>query len=202
MVKIEVDAPKSMIEFAKSSEAAERPYDICLHCPFIGISCDGPNVLSLEYKRWVDWALDWMGIRGLTRGEVALQAGIPLSTVKSALSGEGYDIRAETKRAITKVLIGGCFGQYPCHFAALLMAGEAQEAEADHVTATERERMAEQMLLLKQEYQAKVDYLKERVEYLQTQVEHWQGEARIRDKYLEERNKTIDRLMDKILDSK
>lgn len=195
MLKILVDAPKTMVEYAKTASAKDKPYDICLHCPFISESCDGPNILAMDYPRWVEWARDRMKLRDLTKGEIALQNGLPLSTVKSALSGNSYDIRTETMREITRVLIGGCWGQYPCHLAAILMAGTAQDAEPEPMAAGERAQMEEQIRQIKADYQAKVDYLKE-------QVAHWKEEARIRDKYLEEKNKTIDRLMDRILNDK
>lgn len=184
-----------MVDYAQTSTAKEKPYDICLHCPFISESCDGPNILAMDYPRWVEWANQRMKSLGLTKGEVALQSGIPQSTVKSALSGVTYDIRTETMREITRVLIGGCWGQYPCHLAAILMAGTHQDTESEPLTASERQQYEAQIQQLKADYQKKVDYLKE-------QVNHWQEEARIRDKFLEEKNKTIDRLMDKILNDK
>lgn len=188
MLKILVDAPKTMVEYAKTASAKDKPYDICLHCPFISESCDGPNILAMDYPRWVEWARDRMKLRDLTKGEIAMQSGLPLSTVKSAFSGNSYDIRTETMREITRVLIGGCWGQYPCHLAAILMAGTAQDAEPEHLSAGERAQMEEQIRQIKADYQAKVDYLKERIVYLQTQIEH--------------KNTTIDKLMDRLLKEK
>lgn len=199
MIKIEVDAPKSMREFAKSPLAKEKPYDICLHCPFISETCDGPNILAMDYPRWVGWAKERMNLRGLTKGEIALQSGIPMSTVKSALSGVGYDVRTETMREITRVIVGGCWGQYPCHLAALLMKGTVQEAEPESVTVAERGQMEEQIRQIRTDYQAKVDYLKEQVSHWKEEAAHWKEEARIRDEFIKDKNKTIDRLMDKIL---
>ena len=203
MLKISFDAPKSMVDYAQTSAAKEKPYDICLHCPFISESCDGPNILAMDYPRWVEWANQRMKRMNLTKGEVALQSGIPQSTVKSALSGVTYDIRTETMREITRVLIGGCWGQYPCHLAAVLMAGNVQEAESDvDTTATifaERVKMEDHVKQVKSEYQAKVDYLKEQVIHWKEEAAHWKEEARIRDEFLKEKNKTIDKLMDKIL---
>lgn len=191
-----------MVEYAKTASAKDKPYDICLHCPFISESCDGPNILAMDYPRWVEWAKERMKLRNVTKGEVALQSGLSLSTVKSALSGMGYDVRTETMREITRVLIGGCWGQYPCHLAAILMAGKAQEAEPDHLTATERQQYEEQVRQLKADYQAKVDYLKEQVAHWKEEAAHWKEESRIRDKYLADKNARIDDLMDRILNGK
>lgn len=193
-----------MVDYAQTSAAKEKPYDICLHCPFISESCDGPNILAMDYPRWVEWANHRMKRMNLTKGEVALQSGIPQSTVKSALSGVTYDIRTETMREITRVLIGGCWGQYPCHLAAILMAGNVQEAEPEStpLSVQERQQYETQIRELKAEAQAKVDYLKEQVAHWKEEAAHWKEEARIRDKYLADKNARIDALTDRILNGK
>lgn len=209
MLTFRVDAPKSMIDFCKTTEAKEKPYNICLKCPFIRESCDGPNILALEYHRWVEWSKDWIKQHKITRQGVADAAGLPLSTINSALSGTGYDIKTDTMRRITKALVGGCWGQYPCHLAAILMDGTAEvdtgedakriaalEAEVARLNAklqkvidTAEAKIAD----VKAEEKAKIDYLKE-------QVEGWRNESRIRDKFLSEKNETINRLVNALIE--
>lgn len=193
-----------MVDYAQTSAAKEKPYDICLLCPFISESCDGPNILAMDYRRWVEWANQRMKKLSLTKGEVALQSGIPHSTVKSALAGVTQDIRTETMREITRVLIGGCWGQYPCHLAAILMAGNVQEAEPESapLSMQERRQYETQIREIKADYQAKVDYLKEQVAHWKEEAAHWKEESRIRDKYLADKNARIDSLMDRILNGK
>lgn len=199
MVHIQMEVPKSMRDYSQSPEAREKPYNICLLCPAVGITCDGPNIMAMEYPRWVEWALRLMRDRKMTYAELALASGLSLPTVKSALSGKGYDVRTETMRAITRALIGGCWGQFPCHLAALLMEDQAHEVEPSTLSSAERERMEAQMAQVKADYQAKVDYLKERVLYLQEQVSHWQAECRLRDKHIADKNARIDNLLDRLL---
>ena len=163
MIKIPVDAPKTMLDFARSEQAKEKPYDVCLHCPFMGISCDGPNILAMEYPRWVEWANDRAKRQGLTRAEIASRADLPKSTVDSALSGKLYDTKSETMRKITKAIIGGCWGQYPCHLAYLLMENGAED---DTIEQLEKEKAA----WIKEECQKKVDYLKRIVDDLQDSI--------------------------------
>ena len=189
MINITVDASKEMRDFALSAQAKEKPYDICLKCPSLGVTCDGPNILAMEYKRWAEWANEYMDRKGLTKAYVAEESGLPLSTVRSALSGSGYDIRSETMRAITRVLIGGCWGQYPCHLAALLMAGIAPEDDGDvgQIRQLELElaKAEERLKTAKEEDQRKIEYLKEQVS--------------IRDKYLIGKNKMITALVGTVI---
>lgn len=200
MVKAVITVPKSFADFCKTQEAKEKPYNICLICEFISASCDGPNIEAMDYKRWSEWANDYLRQTGKSKSELAKKIDMPLSTLSHALSGNGYDIRADTKNKITNGLLGICKGRFPCQLAAMLMSGEGLEesedgakiaelrAEIDQLneeinritTATEA-RMEE----TKREFQAKIDYLKEQVA--------------IRDKYLAEKNETINKLVDKIL---
>lgn len=207
MVKVPVDVPKSMMEFCRSPDAKEKPYDICLRCPFIRVSCDGPNILAMDYPRWVEWVRDRIKTTGLTKASISESSGIPLSTVNSALSGTSYDIRTDTMRRITRVIIGGCWGQYPCHFAALLMEGEDLEATEDGSKIADLQAEIErlntelrrviskaeaQVQEVRREAQLKIDNLKE-------QVESWKQESRIRDKYLAEKNETINNLVNVLI---
>jgi len=187
MVKIQFDVPKSMIDFCHTKTAKSKLYDICLQCPYMRESCDGPNVLAMEYVRWAEWARERIKRMGLARADVAEEAELSLSTVNSALSGAGYDIRTDTMRRITKAIIGGCWGQYPCHFAALLIEGaDLEDGDKDSAGEfvikwdLERAKFEEKERELRADYQAKIDYLKEQVV--------------IRDKYLDQKNQMIDDL--------
>ena len=213
MVHMLLEVPRSMRDYSQSPEAREKPYNICLFCPSLCVSCDGPNILAMEYPRWVEWASQRMKARQLKYAELALASGLSLPTVKSALSGKGYDIRTETMREITRVLIGGCWGQFPCHLAAMLMEGQANELEPPNMTQADRERYDEhirqmnanfesQLRQAKEEAQAKIDYLKEQVSHWKEEASHWKEEARIRTQFSEEKNARIDDLMDRLLGQK
>lgn len=202
-MKITINAPESMIEFCHSPEAKSKPYDICLHCPYIKESCDGPNILAMEYPRWAEWARERIKRLGLSKADVAEAAGLSPSTLNGALSGAGYDIRTDTMRRITKAIIGGSWGQYPCHVAAVLIDGGGEEenessqkiadlqAEIDRLNAELKRVISSAEAKVqdaKQESQAKIDYLKDQVT--------------IRDKYLAEKNQMITDLMNAILKEK
>lgn len=192
MKKILVDVSKQMVEYCQSSEAREKPYNICLQCPYMPDSCDGPNVLAMEYPRWVEWVKGRMSQMGLSKNALSERSGVALSTIKGFLSESGYDIRTDTMRRITKVLVGGSWGTYPCHFAALLMEGTDLDEDTDSKKAAELEAEVEELTNkireIKEEYKEEIKFLREQIE--------------IRDKYLAEKNQTINKLMDRLLNEK
>lgn len=177
MKKIAFDVPRKMFQVAQQPGAKDTPYDLCLQCPFMNETCDGPNVLAMSNERWVEWANRRANQMDLTRADIAEQSGIPLSTINTVMSGRTKDARHSTIRDITRVLIGGCWGQYPCHFAALLLNGDQLEEESDQ--ALELKHLREQVALLKEEKQEaaednrrKVEFLKERLEKRDLQIDH------------------------------
>lgn len=177
MVNISFDAPREMLELAKSPEAREKPYNLCLKCPFMNKSCDGPNILSMEYPRWVEWANDRAKQLGLTRAAISELSNVPKGTVDTALAGKNADIRTATMRDITKVLIGGCWGQYPCHFASLLINDKLAGGEDESVIEGLRRQLdeAQANLFEKRELNESnaraVDFLKAQIAFKEKQME-------------------------------
>lgn len=93
----------------------EKPYDVCLTCPFIGKSCDGPNFLAMSPERWGEWIKARKKIVGLTHIQIADIAEVGTATVNRILAGHVADIRLSTMRAVTKAVINGSWGEFPCH---------------------------------------------------------------------------------------
>lgn len=141
MGKVVINIPPGLRQAIEKNDP-DKPYDICLDCAFLQDSCDGPNMLAMEYSRWVEWANSRAKQLRLTRAMIAEQANLPKSTLDSILSGRTQDIRASTMRAITRVLVGGCWGQYPCHLAALLMSSE--ELRVDEQIAHLQQQLEEE----------------------------------------------------------
>lgn len=177
----------------------EKPYNICLDCEFLQESCDGPNMLAMDYPRWVEWANARAKQLRLTRAQIAEQANLPKSTLDSILSGRTQDIRASTMRAITKVLVGGCWGRYPCHLAALLM--ESEELRMDEqIAALQKElteakqkndELKEQLKDARADDGKKVDYLKSRVSFLDEQIRGKDAQLESKDASIRRKEKTI-----------
>ena len=156
MEKIIIKTPVDFIRSAQSKEADEHPYDICLTCPFLKESCDGPNCLAMLYDRWVEWINNLAKRNGLTRAAIAEKSNLSLATVNSALSGKAKDIRLYTAAAITKAVKGGSWGKRPCHFAALLSSNQYEEtSDISHTALTKMES----------DYEKKIVFLQEIVRY-------------------------------------
>lgn len=159
MAKISFEIPDIMVDVANSEGILARPYDLCHACPFIGQSCDGPDCLAMRYERWVVWINEWARKRGLTRARIAEESEHPVSTVNYALSGSAKDIKVSTMADITRVVIGGSWGQYPCHFAALLLRGDIG-GESDQAGLAQLQKQLEAQAA---DAQRKIDYLREDV---------------------------------------
>lgn len=167
MVKISFDVPKAMREIAKSPDIQEHPYDLCFECPFYTVSCDGPNERAMTMQRQVEWYKRLGKKRGITQEKAAEISGIPFNTLRSVMSGKTEDPRHSTMQAISKAYSGGCWGKYPCHFAALLINDELDENNdtTDYQARYEgaqREvmRLEQRLEIIMKESDKKVDYLK------------------------------------------
>lgn len=184
MGKVVINIPPGLRQAIEKNDP-DKPYDICLDCAFLQDSCDGPNMLAMEYPRWVEWANSRAKQLRLTRAMIAEQANLPKSTLDSILSGRTQDIRASTMRAITHVLVGGCWGQYPCHLAALLIRSEelhvdekivelqnklnaatAENESLHHKLDAVNSSVQKELETVRADSQRKVDYLKERMAVL------------------------------------
>ena len=176
MIKIAFDVPKKMMNKALDADISSRPYDLCLECPFISETCDGPNCLAMTEDRWVKWATARLSALRMTREKLAAISGIPLGTINSIFQGKTQDMRHSTMRELTKVLVGGCWGQYPCHFAALMIKGtvleddrRTYELEAE-LKRECRDKRAD-IRQIREDYQSRVELLKMELEYREKQLQ-------------------------------
>lgn len=92
----------------------EKPYNICISCPKIGQTCDGPNFLAMPVERWCEWChlrRDHLKWKNQT---IAEKAGVSKVSVDRIMSGDVKDLRITTMQAVTKALVNGVWGQSPC----------------------------------------------------------------------------------------
>lgn len=188
MKKIAINLPAAMIEEAQKPDIAERPFDICLHCPFPGQSCIGPNCQCMKYSRWVTWIKAWIKKAGITRNEIAEKSDHPLSTINYALSGTAKDIKAATMADITLAVIGEPAVRYPCHIAALLMRGELGEEDPE-AEALKKQLAEAQSQLLQRNYAAESDheslaFTKSRIALLDEQIKEKDASIRRKEKVI------------------
>lgn len=155
----------------------EKPYNMCLDCTHIGKSCDGPNFLAMTIERWCEWCrlrkeyLDW------TNAHVADLAGISKISVDRVMSGNVKDLRITTMQAITKALVNGSWGQYPCAMGApgekehidnpeLVARCDRLQAALDSIAAEHREELA----AVRSDNQRKIDFLRQQVKFKEDQM--------------------------------
>lgn len=209
MRKVVITIPPDLRQAIEKNDP-EKPYDICLNCDFLQESCDGPNILAMEYPRWVEWANARAKQLHLTRAQIAAQANLPKSTLDSILSGRTQDIRASTMRAITHVLVGGCWGQYPCHLAALLMSSEElrvdeQIIELQKQLEEEKNKNADlrmqlnsyhethqkELATVREEAQKKTDWLKSRCTVMDGYINDQKALVTVKEASIARKEKTI-----------
>lgn len=183
MYKIHLNLPKKMLDLAKAPDIASRPSDLCLECPFLSVSCAGPEFFTMVSDRWMQWANARAKKLGLTRQDIADRSGIPIGTVQSVMSGRTRDARHSTMCAITTVLIGENNDLPPCHLAHLIISGQltvdesVQELEFELNELREkyrslRERFDDRVAEVKADENKKVQYLREQLAEKDAELKH------------------------------
>lgn len=92
----------------------EKPYNRCIKCEKLGVICDGPNFLAMTQERFCEWCKLRKEHLGWTHAYLAELSEISEVSVSRILSGRAQGIHVETMRAITKALVNGSWGKYPC----------------------------------------------------------------------------------------
>ena len=152
----------------------EKPYNLCINCVHIGKKCDGPNFLAMSVERWCEWCKLRKRHLGWTSDHVAELANVSKISVDRIMQGNVKDLRITTMQAVTKALINGTWGQYPCVMVATGMEeGEAAMAqcmklyaEIDNLKADHKAEIHE----LHTEHEKQIAFLKEQVKFKEEQM--------------------------------
>jgi len=173
----------------------EKPYNGCIDCVHIGKICDGPNFLAMSTERWCEWCrlrkeyLDW------TNAHTAEVAGVSKISVDRVMSGNVKDLRISTMQSITRALVNGSWGQYPC---ALSEMANAETVYIDNPALIERAEKAEKECLLlrsmmesmtsehKQDIAAVHSDDQHRIDFLEEQVHFKEEQMLAKDKLIQE----------------
>lgn len=103
-----------------------KPYDKCIRCSYLGVRCDGPNPLAmvnLESDRPLARIGEWLRLRKeflhesdpkWTNAYIAEEAQVAKATVDNLFAGKAVDIKLSSLVRITKVVVNGSWGEYPC----------------------------------------------------------------------------------------
>ena len=159
---------------------AEKSYNRCIRCEYLGTKCDGPNVISMDIPRFCEWCRLRKEELGWSVEKLAEVAGIGKATVAKIMTGKIPGLNGETVSAITCALVYGYdpngegWGKYPCAIMAL------EQEEQKHKTCPDCEKHMERH----QENREKIDYLKKQVEFLESQLKE-------KDKHLDSRLKFV-----------
>ena len=161
----------------------EKPYNICISCPKIGQSCDGPNFLAMSVERWCEWChlrRDYLKWRNST---IAEKSGVSKISVDRIMAGDIKDLRITTMQAVTRALVNGSWGQSPC----VLVSENEKEiyidnpvivAQCQHLQNTLDTLSAEYMTELaavREEAKRKIDFLREQIAIKDKQIEWMQS---------------------------
>ena len=157
----------------------EKPYNICISCPKIGQTCDGPNFLAMSVERWCEWChlrrdhLKWKNQL------VAEKAGVSKVSVDRIMSGDSKDLRITTMQAVTKALVNGTWGQSPC----VLVTETEKEIYVDNpVIVAQCQHLQNTLDALSAEYRTELAAVREedrkKIEFLREQIA-------IKDKHIE-----------------
>lgn len=149
----------------------EKPYNICISCPKIGQTCDGPNFLAMTVERWCEWChlrRDFLNWKNQT---IAEKSGVSKISVDRIMSGDVKDLRITTMQAVTRALVNGVWGQSPC----VLVTETEKEiyvdnpvivAQCQHLQNTLDSLSAEykaEVVAIRAEAQRKIDFLRDQI---------------------------------------
>ena len=163
----------------------EKPYNLCLNCAHIGKRCDGPNFLAMSMERWCEWVRLRKEYLGWTNARVAELAEVSKVSVDRIMSGNIKDIRTTTMQAVTKALVNGSWGQYPCALAVV----EAEAKGTDNsILSLECEHLRKELDEAHDSERRKVDFLKQQIAFMEKQLETKDEQLRDRHKFIKRKD--------------
>ncbi len=140
----------------------DKPYNKCIACQNLGVRCDGPNFLAMSGERWVEWCKLRKDYLRWSNQELSDISGVSKPTIDRILSGHAGDIRTSTMELITKALVNGTWGQFPCADPSPQESNPAQEKEI--------EQLRRELAKAEEVGQKQTDYLKRIVDDLQQSI--------------------------------
>lgn len=159
----------------------EKPYNRCITCIHLGELCDGPNFLAMEIERWCEWCRLRKEHLGWTSAYLAYRADVSKVSVDRIMVVNAKDLRISTMQAVTRALINGAWGKYPC----VLVASENIQT-----STTECAKLRNEIEQLKAEHKAELEAIRadhaQKIDFLKDQVKH-------KDKLLEAVTNLIDK---------
>lgn len=166
----------------------EKPYNRCINCIHLGSLCDGPNFLAMEIERWCEWCRLRKEYLGWTSAHLAELADVSKVSVDRIMVVNAKDLRISTMQAVTRALVNGTWGQYPCVLAA---SGNLQ------TDAIECTKLRDEIAQLKANHKAEIEAIRSehdrKIAFLKDQVKFKEEQMIAKDKLLEKITQLIDR---------
>ncbi len=157
----------------------EKPYNICISCPKIGQSCDGPNFLAMTIERWCEWChlrrdhLKWKN------GHLAEKANVSKVSIERIMAGDVKDLRITTMQAVTRALVNGAWGQSPC----VLVSETEKEIYVDNpVIVAQCQHLQNSLDTLSEEYKKELEFVRQDA---QKKIDFLRDQVAIKDKQIE-----------------
>lgn len=158
----------------------EKPYNRCINCAHMGKMCDGPNFLAMEIERWCEWCRLRKEYLGWTNAYVAELSDVAKISVDRIMSVNVKDLRISTMQAVTKALVNGTWGKYPC---VMVATGSIESVTAECA------KLHEEIARIKEEHRAEMEALlsaeERKVNFLREQVSFFEEQMLAKDKLLE-----------------
>lgn len=157
----------------------DKPHNICISCPKIGQTCDGPNFLAMSIDRWCEWChlrRDYLKWKNQT---IADKAGVSKISVDRIMAGDVKDLRITTMQAVTKALVNGVWGQSAC----VLVTESEKEIYVDNpVIVAQCQRLQNTLDTLYEEYKTELATVREET---QQKITFLLDQITIKDKQIE-----------------
>lgn len=162
-----------------------NPYNQCLICENLGVTCDGPNMTAMSMERFCEWCRLRKEQYGWSNAHLAELSGVSKGTVDRLIAGLATGITAESKSRVACSLIykkpyEGSWGKYPCTLA-------AHVSNNDAIDPAEVFRLQEQVSLLQHQLHTQSQSDREKIDFLKKQIEFKESQMLTKDKQLEDR---------------
>jgi hypothetical protein len=157
----------------------EKPYNICISCPRIGQTCDGPNFLAMTIDRFCEWCKLRRDYLGWKNQVVADKARVSKISVERIMAGDSKDLRITTMQAVARALVNGTWGQSPC----VLVTETEKEIYVDNpVIVAQCQHLQNTLDALSVEYKNEVVAIRAEA---QKKIDFLREQVRIKDKHIE-----------------
>lgn len=157
----------------------EKPYNICISCPKLGQTCDGPNFLAMSVERWCEWCHLRKDFLGWKNSYIADKAGVSKMSVDRIMTGDVKDLRITTMQAVTRALVNGTWGQSPC----VLVTETEKEIYVDNpVIVAQCQHLQNSLDKLSEDYRAELAYIREEA---QNKINFLRDQVAIKDRHIE-----------------